>query len=84
MSSEPYSVTPALEDAGDVLVALDVAWLDERGADALRQRPNPLLEHHLDGAEAQLAAVLVQRLGDAPGDGVVVGDAEYQRLLARE
>ena len=82
MSSEPDLLAPAREDAVDVRVVLDVARLDERRADAVRERPDALLDHHLDRREADLATLLMQRLGDAPGDGVVVGDAEYQRLLA--
>ena len=39
-----------------------------------------LLDEHLDRAEANLSAGGMQRLGDAPGDRVVVGDAEDERL----
>ena len=48
------------------------------------QRPDPPLDQALDRREAERRALVVQRLGDAPGDRVVVRDAEDQRLLAVE
>ena len=41
-------LAPAGEDPLDVLVALDVAGLDERRADRLRQGPDALLDQRLD------------------------------------
>ena len=48
------------------------------------QRPDALLDQALDRREADLGALGVERLGDAPGDRVVVGDAEDERRLAVE
>ena len=73
---------PALEDARDVLVARDVARFHERRADRRGQRPDPLLDEALDRREADLRALVVQRLRDAPGDRMVVRDAEDERRLA--
>ena len=84
MSSVAVDVVPALEDMVDLRVVLDVAGLHERGADGLGERPDPSLDERLDGAEADGGSLRVERLGDAPGDGVVVGDPEDERLLALE
>ena len=48
------------------------------------ERPDAPLEQALDRREAERRALVVERLGDAPGDRVVVRDAEDQRLLAVE
>jgi hypothetical protein len=77
-------LAPAVEDAGDVLVLLDVARLDEGRPDGLRQRPDASLDQCLDRREPDRCALGVEGLGDAPRDRVVVGDAEDQRLLAVE
>ena len=61
------------------LVGLDVARLDERRPDRLGKRPDALLDQALDGREADLGALRVERPGDAPGDRVIVRDAEDQR-----
>jgi hypothetical protein len=75
---------PALEDAPDLVIVADVAGLHEMGADGSGQRPDASLDERRHRAEPDLGALVVERLGDAPGDRVVVGDAEHQRLLARE
>ena len=46
--------------------------------------PHALLDQALDRREADLGALGVERLGDPPGDRVVVGDAEDERRLAVE
>ena len=82
MSRLPVGLPPAGEDALDVLVALHVAGLHEGGPELLGQRTDPLLDEHLHRREADRGTLAVERLGDAPGDGVVVGQAEDQGALA--
>ena len=48
------------------------------------ERPDALLDEALDRREADLGALGVERLGDAPGDRMVVGDPEDERRLAVE
>ena len=76
--------TPLVHDRPDLLVRLDIARLDERRSDRLRQRPDALLDQALDRREADERALVVERPGDAPGDRVVVGDPEDQGLLPVE
>ena len=47
-----------------------------------RQRAHPLLEGVALIGEGQLGAGLVERLGDAPGDGPVIGDAHDEAAFA--
>ena len=75
---------PACEHAGDLVVRAYVARLDEGRPDRLGQRPDALLDEALDRREADLGAFRVERLGDPPGDRVVVGDPEDERRLAVE
>ena len=77
-------LTPAREDAVDVGVRLDVGGLDEGRADRLGERPDALVDEAFDRREADGRTLLVERLRDAPGDRVVVGHAEHQRVLALE
>ena len=73
------ALLPAAHDLLDLGVVLDVARLDEVGADGLRQRANASLDERFDRAEAELRASFVKRLGHPPRDRVVVGHAEDQR-----
>ena len=75
---------PALEDLRDLLVGLDVTGLDERRADRLGQRTDPPLDQALDRREADLGTLVVEGSRDPPGDRMVVGDAEDQRVAAVE
>ncbi len=50
----------------------------------LGERPDAPLDQALDRAEADRRARVVERLGDAPGDRMVVGHAEDQRPPAVE
>ena len=68
----------------DLLVGLDVAGLHEGRPDRGRQRPHALLDEALDRREADLGALGVERLGDAPRDRMVVRDPEDERRLAVE
>ena len=67
---------PTLEDPADLLVRLDVARLDEGSADAVGERPDPSLDEALHRGETDGRTRVVERLGDAPGDRVVVGHPE--------
>ena len=58
--------------------------LHEGRPDRGRQRPHPLLDEALDRREADLGALGVERLGDAPRDRMVVRDPEDERRLAVE
>ena len=66
-------------DGGDVL---DVAGQDEIGAERLRQRRHALAERLALIGEGEFRAVLAQGLGDAPGNGMVVGDAHDEAALS--
>src|SRR3954452_22648510 len=77
-------LVPLPEDRVDLLVLRDVARLDERGADALCERPDASLDEALDGGEADDRPLVVERLGDAPGDRVVVRVPEHERLARGE
>ena len=60
----------------------DIA-IDQRGGlQRLDQRHHALLEQIALIGEGQFGAGLVQRLGDAPGDGAVVGHAHDQAAFA--
>ncbi len=78
----PIGVPPAREDPLDILVALHVAGLHEGGAQLPGERADPLLDEHLHGREAHGRSLAVERPGDAPCDGVVVGQPEDQCALA--
>ena len=84
MSSESCVSPQRAKTRVDLLVGLDVARLDEGRPDGLGQGPHALLDQALDRREADLGALGVERLGDPPGDRVVVGDAEDERRLALE
>ena len=70
---------PAGEDLPDLLVGLDVAGLHERRSDRLGEGSDASLDEALHGAEADRRALGVERLGDPPGDRMVVGHPEDQR-----
>ncbi len=61
---------------------LDVAGQHQRRADRLRQRLHPFAQRLALVGERQFRAVGGERLGDAPGDGVVVRHAHHQAALA--
>ncbi len=82
MSSSPSFGVPVLEDLADLVVVADVGAFDEGRADGGGQRPNAALDQRRHRAEPDVGALVVERLGDAPGDRVVVGDAEDEGLLA--
>ena len=52
------------------------------GFERLDQRQDALLEHIALIGKGQFRARVMQRLGDAPGDGMLVGDAHDQAFLA--
>ena len=62
-------------DRGDVL---DVAWHQKRRSGLLGERLHALEQRVALIGEGELGAMRVQRLGDAPGDRVVVGDPHDQ------
>src|SRR3970282_2064941 len=72
----------ALEQGFDLPIVGDVAGFDERRADGFGQRTDAPLQALHGVGEGHPGAVLVHRLGDAPGDRVVVGYSEDQRGLA--
>ncbi len=77
-------IAPAVEDPLDLLVRLDVARLDEGRPETLGERADPSVDEALDRREADRRALGVERLGDAPGDRVVVRHAEDEGLPAVE
>ena len=84
MSISPCCSCHLPEHAPDLVVLGDVARLDERGPDGVRERPDPPLDQALDRREADDRALVVEGLGDAPGDRVVVRDPEHERLAPVE
>ncbi len=60
----------------------DVGGDQQAGADALRQGPHPPLQVLALIGESQLRPLGGQARGDAPGDGLVIGDAHDEALLA--
>src|SRR5207237_7055320 len=57
---------PAVEDAPDIVVGLDVARLDEGRPDALGERANAFHDEALDRREPDRRALIVERLRDSP------------------
>ena len=84
MSRWSVRLAPAREDALDIGVGLDVGGLDEGRTDGFGERPDALVDQALDRREADRGALAVEGARDAPRDGVVVGHAEDQRVLALE
>ena len=81
------SVAPGLSDlrenrvdAGDIL---DVAGQSQRRAEAFGQRLDALAERLALIGEGEFRAFGGEGLGDAPGDGMIVGDAHDQAAFAR-
>jgi hypothetical protein len=72
----------ALEEGLDLIIMGDIAGLDKRRSDGLRQRPDAALEYLAGVREGQSGALLMHRLSDSPGDRVIVGDAEDECGLA--
>ena len=67
------------------VVGLDVARLDERRRRSSRRAAGRACSMRLSiELKPTSAPCVVERLGDPPGDRVVVGDAEDERLLAVE
>ena len=66
------------EDTSDLIIAGDVAQFDEVGAHGFGKGANAPLERRGGVGKRQLGAMLMQSLGDAPGDGVVIGHSEDQ------
>ena len=71
-----------VEHAFDAVQILDVGFLDNLGADRLRQRHGAAAEGAALIGEGKFRALAVQHAGDAPGDGAVIGDAHHQAPLA--
>ena len=81
-SSVPHFRCSVVEhgiDAGDVL---DVAGQHQFDAERFRQRLDALAERLALIGEGELGALRGQRLGDAPGDRMIIGDAHDQAALA--
>src|ERR1019366_827606 len=72
----PVGSPPLGEYSPDLLVRLNIARFDEGRPDRLSQWPDAPFEEALDRAEANARARLMERLGDAPGDRMVIGDPE--------
>ena len=70
------------EDGVELGIVGDVAELDEIGADAFGEGPDTLFERWHGIGEGEFGAFPVKRLGNPPGDGMVVCDAEDERRLA--
>src|SRR5664279_3045132 len=75
---------PALEYLLDLFIVADVAAFDEGRPDRRGERADAPLDERSHRAESNLGALVVESLGDSPGDRVVVCDTEHERLLALE
>jgi hypothetical protein len=62
----------------------DVAMADDMAAEFRRQRLDALLQRIALIGEGEFGALRLARLGNAPGDGTVVGDAQNDAALALE
>ena len=60
----------------------DVAREHELGADLFGQRLDPLLDGLALIGEGDLGALIGHGLGDAPGDGAIIGNAEHEPAFA--
>jgi len=70
------------EDALDVRVLRHVAAKDQLGAQALRERADPLLEDLVQVGEGELGALRAKLPRDAPRDAAVVRETEDDALPA--
>src|SRR5262245_8134368 len=61
---------------------LDVAWQDDRCFKAFGERLDALAKRLALIGERELRAMLMERLGDAPGDRMIVGNAHDEPALA--
>ncbi len=77
-------LVPAGHDRADIVVAGDVARLDERAAETVGERTDPALDQALHRREADDGTLVMERLRDPPGNGMVVRDAEHERLAPVE
>ena len=83
MSSESW-VSPQLgEDARDVGRRTGRRRARRRSSRSRSPAAGPASRSGSRPSRSRPRALVVERLGDAPGDRMVVGDAEDQRLLAR-
>ena len=83
-SSRPHSAADPLEERVERGRVLHVGRQHDRRADALGERDHPAAEALALVGEGELGALRGEGPGDAPGDRMVVGDAEDQRALACE
>ena len=60
----------------------DIAGQHGFRADAVRQRGHPLVQALALIGKGQFGALIGQRLGNAPGNRMVVGDTHYKSALA--
>src|ERR1700761_5637523 len=84
--SDEVEGRPALlqrgEDAVDRAKVLDIAGQGYIRADAFSERPDALAQGVALIGEGQLGAMIRKRLGDTPGDGMIVGDAHDEAALS--
>jgi len=80
---KPPEVLPRFgEDGVQIGVVVGIGALHKGAADRLRQGEDALLQLGDGIAQADVGPGLVQRLGDSPGKGFVVGHAEDECVLA--
>jgi hypothetical protein len=81
VEAAPFTFQRA-EDGLERLVVLDVGFDDDLRAHRLDERLHALAEGVALVGEGEFGAVLMQSLRNAPGDGVIIGDAHDQAALA--
>ena len=81
-SIAPQLAAELREDRIDGREILDVAGDDESAADLLGKRLDPPPEGFALVGEGELGAMTMERLGDAPGDRVIVRHAHDQAAPA--
>ena len=79
----PQASAKRLEHRLDASLVGHVARQNELGADLGGKGLDALLDGVALIGERDLRALVAAGLGDAPGDGAVVGDAEHDAALAR-
>ena len=81
-SSPPHISFDFVENPVEGFSVGDVALADDQGVELAGERPNPALQRLALIGERDFRPSLPRRLGDAPGDRAIVGQAHHQTAFA--
>ena len=81
-SSLPQCFSMSAKTASMEAASVTSQWPATCGADAFGERAHALFQRFALIGEGELGARVMGGLGDAPGDGAIVGDAHDQAALA--